>query len=282
LVEKAAMAAGVFPLQTVLHALGDELTRLQPYPGPGMRLDITLTRLFSRALKRAKQDGRPQIASADLFIELFDNPKEAPALIMRQLGADLDKMRAVATLLSARRVDTERKLKVFEEEKPEEIYPGTEAWLKLGRLFSEPVLLVVTRAIGESHRLNHGFLTTAHILWVVWDANPLLFNRAMKEAGVDPKIVASIIRHRVERIQPHLGQGKNFYIASDAKTFLNNAIDFADKNGREVVEPYDLLLTLCSDTNGIFAEIMNILWADHNKAVEAITGNLRFYNDRLD
>jgi hypothetical protein len=37
---------------------------------------------------------------------------------MRQLGADLDKMRAVATLLSARRVDTERKLKVFEEEKP--------------------------------------------------------------------------------------------------------------------------------------------------------------------
>jgi ATP-dependent Clp protease ATP-binding subunit ClpA len=282
LVEEAAKAAGVFPLQTVLHILGDELTKLKPYPGPATSLADTTRSLFTRALKIARQDGRQKITSTDLFLGLFGNPEEAPTLIMRQLGADLDRLRIAARLLSARRVETERKPKMGEEEKTWSIYPGTEAWLELGKRFSEPVLLVMTRAIGEAHRLNHGFLTTTHILWVLWNANPLLFNRSIKEAGVDPEIVASIISYRLERMQPHLYPRNSFYIASDAKIFLDNAIDSAGKKGREVVEPDDLLVTLLSDPNGIFAEIMNMLWADHKKVMEAITRNLHFYNERLD
>src|SRR5262249_224069 len=282
LVEEAAKAAGVFPLQTILQALGDELTKSQSYPGRKMYLPDTTRELFNRSLKRARQDGRQQITSTDLFVALFNDPQGAPILIMRQLGADLDQMRAAATLLSAHLMDTERKLRIAEEEKTKPVYSVTEPWLELGKLFSEPVLLVMTKAIEESHRLNHGFLTTTHILWVLWNANQLLFNRSMKEAGIDPEIVASIIRYRLERMRPHLDQGEKFYIASDAKIFLNSAVDFASKKGREVVEPNDLFMTLLSDTNGIFAEIMNMLWADHSKVVEAITRNLHLYNERLD
>jgi hypothetical protein len=237
--------------------------------------------LFTRALKNVKRDGRQKISSADLFWGLFEDQQKAPASIMR-LGADLDKMRAAGILLFTRRVDVGREPEIGEEEKTGQIYQGTEAWLKLGKRFSEPVLLVMTRAIGEAHRLNHGFLTTVHILWVLWNANPLLFNRSMKEAGVDPEVVASVIRYRLERMQPHLYPRNIFYIAADAKIFLDNAIDSASKKGREVLEPDDLLGTLLSDTNGIFAEIMNTLWADHNRVVEAITRNLHFYNERLD
>lgn len=282
LIEKAAMAAGVFPLQTVLHALGDELTKLQPYSGRGMVLTETTRDLFTRALKNVKRDGRQKISSADLFFGLFEDQQKAPASIMRRLGADLDKMLATGTLLFTRRVDVGPEPEIGEEEKTGELYQGTEAWLQLGKRFSEPVLLVITRAIGEAHRLNHGFLTTTHILWVLWNANPLLFNRSMNEAGVDPEIVTSILRYRLERMQPHLYPRNTFYIAADAKIFLDNAIDSASKKGREVLEPDDLLGTLLSDTNGIFAEIMNTLWADHNRVVEAITRNLHFYNERLD
>jgi ATP-dependent Clp protease ATP-binding subunit ClpA len=284
LVEEAAKAAGVFPLQTVLHALGDELSRLQPYPGPGRGMVLTdSTRdLFTRALKHVKRDGRQKITSADLFFGLFEDQQKAPASIMRRLGADLDRLREAGTQLFTRRVDVGREPEIAKEEKTGQIYPGTEAWMELGKRFSEPVLLVITRAIGEAHRLNHGFLTTTHILWVLWNANPLLFNRSMKEAGVDPETVASIIRYHLERMQPHLNPHNSFYIADDAKIFLDIALDFASKKGREVLEPDDLLGTLLSDTNGIFAEIMNTLWADQNKVVEAITRNLRFYNERLD
>jgi ATP-dependent Clp protease ATP-binding subunit ClpA len=282
LVEEAAKAAGVFPLQTVLHALGDELTKLEPYPGRGMVLTDTTRDLFTRALKNVKRDGRQKITSADLFFGLFEDQQNAPASIMRRLGADLDKMRTAGTLLFTRHVDVGREPEIGEEEKTGQIYPGTEAWLELGKRFSEPVLLVITRAIGEAHRLNHGFLTTTHILWVLWNANPLLFNRSMKEAGVDPEIVASIIRYHLERMQPHLNPRNSFYIAADAKILLDTAIDLASKKGREVLEPDDLLLTLLSDTKGIFAEIMNMLWADQNKVVDAITRNLHFYNERLD
>ncbi len=279
LVEKSAKAAGVFPLQTILQALGDELTKTQSYPGRKMLIADTTRDLFNRAIRRARQDGRQQIASADLFTALFEDSQGAPTLIMRQLGADLDKMQAAATLLSAQRIDTERKLKMVEDEKTKPIYSGTEAWLELGKLFSESVLSVMTKAIGESHRLNHGFLTTVHILWVLWNDNQPLFISSMKEAGIDPEIVASIIRYRLERMRPHLDRDKKFYIASDAKIFLISAVDIAGKKGREVLEPNDLIMTLLSDTNGIFAEIMNILWADHNKVVEAITRNLHLYSE---
>jgi ATP-dependent Clp protease ATP-binding subunit ClpA len=282
LVEEAAKAAGVFPVQTVLHALGDELTKLQPSPGRGMVLTDTTRDLFTRSLKNVKRDGRHKITSADLFVGLFEDQEKAPASIMRRLGADLDKMREATTLLSACRIAGEREPKIREQERTGQIYLGTEAWLELGKRFSEPVLLVITRAIGEAHRLNHGFLTTTHILWVLWNANPLLFNRSMKEAGVDPEIVASIIRYHLERMQPHLNLRNSFYIAADAKILLDNAINSASKKGREVLEPDDLLGTLLSDTNGIFAEIMNMLWADQNRVVEAITRNLHFYNERLD
>src|SRR5262249_21539566 len=117
LVEEAAKAAGVLPLQTILQALGEELTKLKSYPGRKMYIGDTTRDLFNRALKRVRHDGRQQITSADLFIGLFEDSQAVPTLIMRRLGADLDKMRTAATLLSAHRIDTERKLKIVEEEK---------------------------------------------------------------------------------------------------------------------------------------------------------------------
>src|SRR5262249_43734899 len=274
LVEEAAMVAGVFPLQKLLQALDEELTKLKPYIGRKMYISDITRDLFNRTLTIARQDGRQQITSADLFLGLFEDSQAAPTLIMSKLGADWEKMVAAVTLLFASRIDTERKLKIVEEEKAKPIYSGTEAWLELGKSCSEPVLSLLTKAIGESHRFNHGFLTTTHILWVLWNANQHLLNRFMMEAGVDPQVVTSVIRYRLDRMRPHFDQGEKFYIALDAKIFLKNAVEFARKKDREVLEPNDLLVALLSDPNGIFAEIMNMLWADHNKIVDAITRNL--------
>ena len=44
--------------------------------------------LFNRSLRRAREQGRQQIESYDLFAMLFTDQNAAPAEILRRLGAD--------------------------------------------------------------------------------------------------------------------------------------------------------------------------------------------------
>ncbi|MDX2034047.1 MAG: Clp protease N-terminal domain-containing protein, partial [Blastocatellia bacterium] len=82
-------SVGVDP-RSVLHLLESELAKNRQYIGRKMAIPDTTRELFSRALKRAKANGRQQIESYDLFVTLFSDPNGMPADIMRRLGVDPD------------------------------------------------------------------------------------------------------------------------------------------------------------------------------------------------
>ncbi|RMG53585.1 MAG: ATP-dependent Clp protease ATP-binding subunit [Acidobacteria bacterium] len=74
---------------TVIRALHEVLSVPRQYTGRGMRVHAVRP-LLRIAYDRARQRGRKEINSADLFVSLFQSREGAPVEILRQLGADPD------------------------------------------------------------------------------------------------------------------------------------------------------------------------------------------------
>jgi ATP-dependent Clp protease ATP-binding subunit ClpC len=84
---ESMLTIGLDP-RAVSHLLEQELTKRGQHIGRKMYIADTTRELFNRALKRAKQNGRQQIESFDLFVMLFSDPNGVPADILRRLGVD--------------------------------------------------------------------------------------------------------------------------------------------------------------------------------------------------
>jgi len=84
---ESMQAVGLDP-RSVLQLLESELAKNRQYIGRKMAIPDTTRELFSRALKRAKTNGRQQIESYDLLVTLFSDPNGIPADILRRLGVD--------------------------------------------------------------------------------------------------------------------------------------------------------------------------------------------------
>ncbi|MCI0337765.1 MAG: ATP-dependent Clp protease ATP-binding subunit [Acidobacteria bacterium] len=82
--------------KAVSHQLEQELGKPRQYVGKKMIIVDTTRELFNRALKRARQNGRQQIESFDLFVQLFTDPNGVPAEILRRMG--VDPLRATETI----------------------------------------------------------------------------------------------------------------------------------------------------------------------------------------
>ncbi|HKX30811.1 MAG TPA: Clp protease N-terminal domain-containing protein [Blastocatellia bacterium] len=270
--EEAIQAAGV-STSAIKQALGEELAKLKPHVGRKMYIADTTRDVFNRALKRARQQGELQISASDLMISLFADTKGIPTLVMRQLGADLDKMLDAALNLSSRRLEVEHPAPVAESEQGQPIPVDSEAWRELGKLFNRSAQAVISKAIGESHRFNHPGLSAEHLFLVVWQVNQPLFVTSLKEAGIDPEVVSAIIHHRLRNLRAHAPFGEKFYLAPDGRAVLSRALEVASRRGQDSMESGDLLIALLSDPEGIFAQIMRLLWADPGKVAEAITRN---------
>jgi ATP-dependent Clp protease ATP-binding subunit ClpA len=95
LFSESMQSIGLDP-RAVSHSLDQELAKSHQYVGKKMYIADTTRELFNRALKRARQNGRQQIESFDLFVTLFSDPNGIPAEILRRLG--VEPIRATETI----------------------------------------------------------------------------------------------------------------------------------------------------------------------------------------
>lgn len=71
----------------VLQALETKLSQ-RDYLGRGIKMSDELRTLLSNALKHAREHGRSNIESIDLFVALFKDPHSYPAELLKRFGAD--------------------------------------------------------------------------------------------------------------------------------------------------------------------------------------------------
>ncbi len=87
LFNESMQSVGLDP-RAVSHLVDQELAKSHQYVGKKMYIADTTRDLFNRALRRARQSGRQQIESFDLFVTLFSDPNGVPSEILRRLGVE--------------------------------------------------------------------------------------------------------------------------------------------------------------------------------------------------
>jgi ATP-dependent Clp protease ATP-binding subunit ClpC len=148
--------------------------------------------------------------------------------------------------------------------------------LDLGPLtdkFSESGQKVIYRAIEESRRREHNFLSVEHIFTALGEVETALFADAMQAVGVDPAQVRQMLEGELAKSRQYVG--KKMYIADQTRELFNRALKRARQHGRQTIDAVDLFVTLFSDAAGTPAEILRRLGVDPTFAVEKIARSAR-------
>jgi ATP-dependent Clp protease ATP-binding subunit ClpA len=101
--------------EIVIHALNDQLSIARQYVGRGMRLHSTGRTILRMAYDRARQMGRKEIESVDLFVALFQAREGIPVELVRRMGADADiVLKKILTRVRTREESEERYRRRYE------------------------------------------------------------------------------------------------------------------------------------------------------------------------
>jgi ATP-dependent Clp protease ATP-binding subunit ClpA len=153
--------------------------------------------------------------------------------------------------------------------------------LDLGPLtdkFSESGQKVIYRAIEESRRRDHNFLSVEHIFTAIGEVENALFADMLQAVNVDPQTVTQMLETELTKSRQYVG--KKMYIADTTRELFNRALKRARQHGRQTIESFDLFVTLFADPAGTPAEILRRLGADPDTAMEKIASQVRQREER--
>ncbi len=148
--------------------------------------------------------------------------------------------------------------------------------LDLGPLtdkFSESGQKIIYRAIEESRRREHNFLSPEHIFTVFGEVESNLFLESMQSIGADPQAVKQLLEHELAKSRQYVG--KKMYIPDPTRELFNRSLKRARQHGRQTIDSIDLFVTLFADPSGTPAEILRRLGVDPQYATEKIVQRVR-------
>ncbi|MBS1810161.1 MAG: ATP-dependent Clp protease ATP-binding subunit [Acidobacteria bacterium] len=148
--------------------------------------------------------------------------------------------------------------------------------LDLGPLtdkFSESGQKIIYRAIEESRRREHNFLSPEHIFTVFGEVENALFIESMQSIGADPQAVKQLLEHELSKSRQYVG--KKMYIPDPTRELFNRSLKRARQHGRQTIDAIDLFVTLFADPTGAPAEILRRLGIDPQFAVDKIVQRVR-------
>ncbi len=139
--------------------------------------------------------------------------------------------------------------------------------------FSETGQKIIYRAIEESRRREHNYLSVEHIFTALGDIENQLFQDAMLSVGLESRAVVHMLEQELIKNRQYVG--KKMYITDTARDLFNRSLKRARQNGRQQIESFDLFVSLFADPAGVPAEILRRLGVDPQNAVDTISRSIR-------
>lgn len=139
--------------------------------------------------------------------------------------------------------------------------------------FAESGQKVVQRALEESRRRDHNFLSVEHIFSALGDVEKPLYQESIQAVGLEPQAVDQLLEMELGKSRQY--HGKKILIADTTRDLFNRALKRARSNGRQTIESFDLFVSLFADPAGVPADILRRLGADPTRAVEVISQRVR-------
>ena len=134
---------------------------------------------------------------------------------------------------------------------------------------SDRVGEILTLAIEESKKRQHGHLDVEHLIIAFSRVEGSFFKEVMDELGLDAQVVLHRIEESLTSSAEYLGVGMRVTLAT--KNILRLAWKEAQHGGRKLIEPTDLCIAFFQVEGGVVEKIFNGLGVETEKVVHTVT-----------
>lgn len=146
--------------------------------------------------------------------------------------------------------------------------------------FSESGQRVMKRAIEESRRRDHNFISPEHIFVAISEVERPLFNEVMQSLNLDPQAVINEVDMRLAA--PKQYTGKRVKLSEATRELLTMGLRKARQSGRQTIDATDLFQSIFEDRNSEPVLILRKFGADPEMVVDKITTRLKSREEKED
>ena len=134
--------------------------------------------------------------------------------------------------------------------------------------FSEKVGRVLTIAIEESKKRQHGRLGVEHLFLAFSQVEETFFREVLFDLDLDPQIVIKQMDQYLASSMEYLGVGMQ--VTAATKNILRLAWKEAQQVGRKLIETSDLFIAFFQEEGSIPAKIFSDLGVDTNRVLQTV------------
>jgi ATP-dependent Clp protease ATP-binding subunit ClpC len=146
--------------------------------------------------------------------------------------------------------------------------------------FSESGQRVMKRAIEESRRRDHNFISPEHIFIAISEVERPFFNEVMQSLNVDPQAISNELDSKLA--VPKQYTGKRVKLADSTRELLTAGLRRARQSGRHTIDASDLFQALFDDRNSTSVGILRKFGAEPEVVVEKIATRVRSREEKED
>jgi len=126
--------------------------------------------------------------------------------------------------------------------------------IPLGKI-SDTVRRIIDRAIDESRRREHAWLTCEHLFLAFAQVKWTLFAEAMGDVGLNPYTILQAIEEHLHTLPSGRGGGPR--VTPPTKLVYKLALNRANRTGRPVIDAADLLIAMLQETSSVPVSIVS-------------------------
>ncbi len=146
--------------------------------------------------------------------------------------------------------------------------------------FSESGQRVMKRAIEESRRRDHNFISPEHIFVAISEVERSFFNEVMQSLNLDPQAVIKEVDTRLA--VPKQYTGKRVKLSEATRELLTLGLRKARQSGRQTIDATDLFQSIFEDHNSEPVLILRKFGADPEMVVDKISTRLKSREEKED
>jgi len=132
---------------------------------------------------------------------------------------------------------------------------------------------ILDRALEESRRRDHPFLTNEHIFLAFAQSEWDLFTEILQDAGLNPNAIVRELEDSLHVTPAYTGRALR--VSPATNLVLKLALHHASRAGRQAIEAPDLLAAIFEDSQGIPFSIVRQHGVDPDLLVSKVTARAR-------
>ncbi|MCS6884446.1 MAG: ATP-dependent Clp protease ATP-binding subunit [Acidobacteriota bacterium] len=146
--------------------------------------------------------------------------------------------------------------------------------------FSESGQRVMRRAIEESRKRDHNFISPEHIFVAISEVEKAFFNEVMQSLNLDPQAILKEIEMKLS--VPKQYTGKRIKLSEATRELLTQGLRKARQAGRQTIDATDLFQSIFEDKNSEPVMVLRKFGADPDMVLAKIATRLKSREERED